>query len=69
MVEVEVSNDSSLLKSVFVAAVTFLLSRYLATTGGYEKRHIDRCKELMEYSFVMALGATSYSSKIKAFRR
>jgi hypothetical protein len=40
-IENEAFNNSSILASEFVAAVTFLPSRCLATIGGFTYRHID----------------------------
>jgi hypothetical protein len=38
-IENDVSNNYSIVACVFVTAVTFLLSRCLATIGGYTYRH------------------------------
>jgi hypothetical protein len=47
-IKYDVSNNSSIVARVFVAAVKFLPSRYLATIGGYAYKHINRWEEFMK---------------------
>jgi hypothetical protein len=49
-----------LLLGVFLAAVTFLQSRCLATIGGYTYRHTDWWEWFMKYAVQMGLGAMIY---------
>jgi hypothetical protein len=58
--EIDSSNNSSTVACVFVAAVTFLQSRCLATIGEYTYRHTDRWKVFMKYSVEIGSGAMIY---------
>jgi hypothetical protein len=53
-------NDSSIVAYVLVAAVTFLLSRCLATIGRYTYRHIDWWEGFMKYVDEIDSGAILY---------
>jgi hypothetical protein len=55
-----VSNDSSIVACVFVAAVTFLLSPCLATIGSDTYKHTDRWKRFMRDAIEMGSGAMIY---------
>jgi hypothetical protein len=59
-IENDESNNSSIFASVFIAPVTFLLSRCLATIGGYTYRHTYWWEGLIKYPVQMGLGAMIY---------
>jgi hypothetical protein len=52
-IENDAFNNSSIVACVFVAAVTSLPSRCLATRGGCTHRHTDRCERFMTYALKM----------------
>jgi hypothetical protein len=54
------ASNNSFAAYVFVAAVTFLPSHYLETTGGYTYRHTDSWEGFMKYAVVMGPGAMKY---------
>jgi hypothetical protein len=59
-IENDASNDSSFIACSFVAAVTFLPSRCLATIGIYTYKHTDWWEEFRKYTAEMGSGAMTY---------
>jgi hypothetical protein len=59
-IENDMSNASSIVTRVFVAAVTFLPVRCLAKVRGYIYRHTDRWKIFMKHSVEMGSGVMIY---------
>jgi hypothetical protein len=59
-IEKGVSNISSIVACVFVAAVTFLLSRCLATIWGYTCRHTSVWEGFMKYAVEIGSVGTVY---------
>jgi hypothetical protein len=60
-IENDASNNSPIAACVFVAAVTSLPSRYLATIGGYTYRHTDWLEGFIKYAVEMGSGAMIYT--------
>jgi hypothetical protein len=52
-IENDASNNYSIVSCVFVAAVTFLQSRFLATIGGYTYKHTDKWEGFMKCAVEM----------------
>jgi hypothetical protein len=59
-IENDASNNPSIVACVFLAAVTFLLSRYIGTSGGYTYRHTDLCEGFIKYAAEMVSDAMTY---------
>jgi hypothetical protein len=59
-IENDTSNNSSIIACIFVAAVTFISSRFLAKIGRYTYRHTDRWEGFMKYAAEMGSGAMIY---------
>jgi hypothetical protein len=55
-----VSNSSSIIVCVLVAAVTLFSGRCLATIGGYTYRHTHSWERFMQYAVKMSSGAIMY---------
>jgi hypothetical protein len=61
-IENDASNNSSIVSCVFVVAVIFLPSRFLATIGGYTYRRTDWWERFMKYAVEMGTCAMTYIS-------
>jgi uncharacterized RmlC-like cupin family protein len=55
-----VANSSSIFACVFIAAVIFILSHYLATIEGHTYRHTDWWEGFMKYTIEVGSGAMMY---------
>jgi hypothetical protein len=54
------SNNYFIIACIISAAVTFLPSRSIPTTGGYTYKHTDRWEGFMKYDVEMGSGAMIY---------